>query len=157
MWTAAPGSRRTRRIAAHLVNHALLRVDERRELRQQHAAHGRQIALSLQHAGEARQIGLEPVLLGVAVGREAKVVDHRVDVVLQLRHFAAGFHLNRAGKVALGHGSRHFRDGANLVGQVIGQQIDVAGRSFHVPAAPGTLACPPSRPSTPTSRATVVT
>ena len=30
-------------------------------------------------------------------------------------------------------------------------------RSFQVPAAPGTLACPPSRPSTPTSRATVVT
>src|SRR3984893_3855709 len=30
-------------------------------------------------------------------------------------------------------------------------------KSFHVPAAPGTLACPPSRPSTPTSRATVVT
>src|SRR5712675_2346065 len=30
-------------------------------------------------------------------------------------------------------------------------------RSFHVPAAPGTLAWPPSRPSTPTSRATLVT
>ncbi len=30
-------------------------------------------------------------------------------------------------------------------------------RSFHVPAAPGTLAWPPSLPSTPTSRATVVT
>ena len=30
-------------------------------------------------------------------------------------------------------------------------------RCFHVPAAPGTLACPPSLPSTPTSRATVVT
>ena len=28
---------------------------------------------------------------------------------------------------------------------------------FHVPAAPGTFACPPSLPSTPTSRATVVT
>src|SRR5713101_2250090 len=30
-------------------------------------------------------------------------------------------------------------------------------RSRHVPAAPGTRACPPSRPSTPTSRATLVT
>ncbi len=28
---------------------------------------------------------------------------------------------------------------------------------FQVPEAPGTLACPPSLPSTPTSRATVVT
>ena len=30
-------------------------------------------------------------------------------------------------------------------------------RSFHVPATPGTTACPPSRPSVPTSRATRVT
>ena len=30
-------------------------------------------------------------------------------------------------------------------------------RPFHVPAAPGTFAWPPSLPSTPTSRATVVT
>ena len=30
-------------------------------------------------------------------------------------------------------------------------------RSFHVPATPGTVACPPSRPSVPTSRATRVT
>src|SRR4029453_1817355 len=30
-------------------------------------------------------------------------------------------------------------------------------RSFHVPAAPGTFAWPPRRPSTPTSRATFVT
>ena len=30
-------------------------------------------------------------------------------------------------------------------------------RSFHVPATPGTFACPPSRPSVPTSRATRVT
>ena len=30
-------------------------------------------------------------------------------------------------------------------------------KSFHVPATPGTLACPPSRPSLPTSRATRVT
>ena len=30
-------------------------------------------------------------------------------------------------------------------------------RSFHVPATPGTTACPPRRPSVPTSRATRVT
>ena len=30
-------------------------------------------------------------------------------------------------------------------------------RSFHVPATPSTFACPPSRPSVPTSRATRVT
>src|SRR5262245_62900675 len=36
-------------------------------------------------------------------------------------------------------------------------RLTLPARSFHVPAAPGTLACPPSRPSTPTSRATLVT
>ena len=35
--------------------------------------------------------------------------------------------------------------------------LTLSVRCFHVPAAPGTLACPPSWPSTPTSRATVVT
>jgi hypothetical protein len=35
--------------------------------------------------------------------------------------------------------------------------FDVFVSPFHVPAAPGTLAWPPSLPSTPTSRATVVT
>ena len=35
--------------------------------------------------------------------------------------------------------------------------LTLSVRSFQVPAAPGTLACPPSLPSTPTSRATVVT
>ena len=35
--------------------------------------------------------------------------------------------------------------------------LTLSVRSFHVPAAPGTLAWPPSLPSTPTSRATVVT
>ena len=35
--------------------------------------------------------------------------------------------------------------------------LTLSVRSFHVPAAPGTAAWPPSLPSTPTSRATVVT
>src|SRR5271154_922461 len=37
------------------------------------------------------------------------------------------------------------------------RRLTLPVRSFHVPAAPGTLAWPPRRPSTPTSRATVVT
>ena len=36
-------------------------------------------------------------------------------------------------------------------------RLTLSVRSFQVPAAPGTLAWPPSLPSTPTSRATVVT
>ena len=58
---------------------------------------------------------------------QAEVVDHRVDVVFQLRDFAAGLHLNRTRQVALGDGSRDFGDGAHLVGQIVGEQVDVAG------------------------------
>ncbi len=75
--------------ALHLIDHALLRIDQRRQFGQQHAAHGGQIALALQHAGEAGEVGLEPVLLGVAVRGQPQVVDHGVDVVFQLGHFAA--------------------------------------------------------------------
>ena len=106
----------------------MLRIDQRREFRQQHAADGGEVALPLQHAGEASQVGLEPVLLGVAVGGEPQVVDHGVDVVFELGHFAAGLHLNRTREVALGHGGRYFGDGANLVGQVVGEQIHVTGK-----------------------------
>ena len=57
----------------------------------------------------------------------AQVVDHRVDVVFELGDFAAGLHLNRARQVALGHRGGDLGDGAHLVGQVGGQQVDVAG------------------------------
>jgi len=40
-------------------------------------------------------------------------------------------------------------------GQVVRQKVDVARQILQVPAAPGTFAWPPKRPSTPTSRATV--
>ena len=36
-------------------------------------------------------------------------------------------------------------------------EFTLSVRSFHVPPTPGTFACPPSRPSVPTSRATRVT
>ena len=78
----------------HLIDHAMMRTDQGSEFRQQHAAHRGQIALALQHVGEARQIGLEPVLLGIAIGGQSQIADHRIDVVLQFRHFAARFDLH---------------------------------------------------------------
>ena len=86
-----------------------------------------EIALALQHVGEAREVGLQPVLLGVALGGEPQVADHRVDVVFELGHFAARIDLNRPGQVALGHRGRHLGDRAHLGGQVRGQQVHVAG------------------------------
>ena len=116
------------RVRVHLIDDTLVRVDERHELAEQQLADGRQVALPLQHAGEPCEVGLQPVLLGVAVGRQPQVVDHRVDVVLELGHLAARVDLNRPRQVALGHGRRDFRDGADLRGEVRGQQVDVAGQ-----------------------------
>ena len=118
-----------RRVAGlDLIDDAELRIDQRRQFREQHAPDGLQVALALQHVGEAREVGLEPVLLGVAVGREPQVVDHRVDVVFELGDFAARIDLNRPRQVALGHGGRHFGDRAHLRGQVRGEQVHVAGQ-----------------------------
>ena len=119
--------RRRRRVAQHLVDRALLRVDQRRQLREQQLADGDQVALALEHAGELGEVGLQPVLLLVALGGLAQVVDHRVDVVLQLGDLAARLDLDRSREVALGHGGGDLGDGAHLVGQVGGEQVDVAG------------------------------
>ena len=103
---------------------------QRHQLRQQHATDGGQIALALQHAGEACEVRLQPILIGVAVRRETQVADHGVDVVFELGDLAARVHLNGARQVALGHGRRHLGDGTHLVGQIVGQQVDVAGEIF---------------------------
>ena len=57
-----------------------------------------------------------------------RLCDHRVDVVLQLGHLAAGLDLDRASQVALGHGGGDLGDGADLRGEVAGQQVDVVGQ-----------------------------
>ena len=110
-----------------MVDRALLGLDQRRQLGQQHLADGAQLALALEHAGEPGEVGLQPVLLAVALGGLAQVGDHRVDVVLQLGHLAARLDLDRAREVALGHGGGDLGDGAHLRGEVGGQQVDVAG------------------------------
>ena len=83
--------------------------------------------MALQHAREAGQVSFEPVLLRVAISGEAQIVDHGVDVVFEFRDFTAGFHLNGAGQVTFGHRRRDFGNRAHLVGQVVGQQVYVAG------------------------------
>ena len=87
-----------------------------------------------------------------------QVADHLVDVVLERRHFALRLDRDRAGQVALGHGGGHFGDRAHLRGQVGRELVHVVGEVL--PGAGGARAPWPGRracPSTPTSRATVVT
>ena len=117
----------------HLVYSALLYIDQRRQFRQQHAAHRDEVPLSLKHSRELRKVGFQPVLLLVALRCPAQVVDHGVDVIFQVGHLTASFHLNRARQVAFRHCRRHFGDGAHLVGQIRGKQVDVAGQVFPSP------------------------
>ena len=116
-----------------------MRIDQRREFGQQRVAQGHQVALALHHAAELGEVGLQPVLLGVALRRVTEVVDHRVDVVLELGHFAARLDLDRTRQVALGHRGGHFGDGAHLGGEIRRQHVHVgdqvlpgAGGAGHV-------------------------
>src|SRR5205823_2625563 len=81
----------------------------------------------LQHAGETGEVGLEPILLGIALGGEPQIGDHRVDVVFEFGDFAAGINLDGTSEVALGDGSGDVGNCADLVGEVGGQQVDVVG------------------------------
>ena len=114
-------------VVGQMVNGALMGIDQRRQFVEQQPADGIEFALALQHAGELGQVGLEPVLLAVALRGLAQVEDHRVDVVFQFRHFAFRIDLDGARQIALGHRGRHFGDRAHLRGQVGRQQVDVAG------------------------------
>ena len=84
----------------------------------------------MQHVGELGEVGLQPVLLGVAVGGQTQIVDHRIDVVFELGDFAARIHLNRPGQIAFGHRGRDLGDRAHLRGQICSQQVDVTGERF---------------------------
>ena len=118
---------RTFLLVADAIDNAELRIDERGEFGKEQPAHSGEVALALKHIGELGEIALEPVLLGISVGGEPQVADHRVDVVFEFGHLAARIHLNRAGEVALGHCRRHFGDGTHLRRQVGCKQVDVAG------------------------------
>src|SRR6185369_711258 len=117
--------RRVGGIAEHLVNGALLRVDEGGQFRQHQLTDRDEVALPLQHARELGQIRLQPVLLLVSVGRLTQVVDHRIDVVFQLGNFTSRLHLNRPGQVTFGHRRGDLRDGADLIGQIRREEVDV--------------------------------
>ncbi len=84
-------------------------------------------------SGDAAHIGLAAQLaFGTHFARHARhfagerveLIHHRVDGVLQLQNFAAHVHRDLARQIALGHGRGHFRDVADLIGQVAGHGVD---------------------------------
>ena len=94
----------------------MVRRYERSEFGEDQRSHGLEVALTLQKTREACEVGLEPVLLRIFLRGFLEVADHLVDVVLEVGHLTARFHLNRARQVAARHGSCHLGDRANLRG-----------------------------------------
>ena len=109
---------------------AVVRADERRQLAHDQPRDGLQVALALQHPGEAGEVRVEPVLLGVPLGRLAQVGDHLVDVVLEVGDLALRLDVDRAGQVALRHGRRDVGDRAQLRRQRLGELVDVVGQAL---------------------------
>ena len=85
------------------------------------------VALALHHAGEPREVGLQPVLLLVLVGRVLQVADHLVDVVFERGDLALRFDRDGPGEIALRDGGGDLGDRADLRGQVAGELIHVVG------------------------------
>ena len=125
----------------HLVEEALVGVDQWHQFREEHLADGGQIALALQHTGETGQVRLEPVLFVVAFGGKPQVVDHSVDVVFQLGNLAAGLDLDgQRVKSPLVTAVATSAIARTWLVRLSASRFTLPVRSFHVPAAPGTLA-----------------
>ena len=61
-------------------------------------------------------------------GERVELIHHGVDGVLQLQNLAAHVHRDLARQVAVGHRGGHFRDVADLGGQVAGHGVDAVGQ-----------------------------
>jgi len=82
----------------------------------------------------------------------AQVADHLIDVVFERRRPLRRLDRDGAREVTGCNRGCNFGDGADLRGQRRRSRFTLSVRSRQVPAAPGTLAWPPSFPSMPTSR-----
>jgi len=80
-----------------------------------------------------------------------------VQSVFEFENFAAHIDRDLARQVTARHGGSDFSDVRTWPVRFEAIKFTLSVRSFHVPATPGTCACPPSFPSVPTSRATRVT
>ena len=124
-------------LGIHQEERAVMRGDQRRQLRHDHSRHCFEVLLPLHHAGEFRQVGLEPVLLLVLLRRLLQVHDHLVDVVRERRDFAERFDLDRSRQVAFGDCGGDIGDRAHLGGQVTGELVHVVGQVAPRSAAAG--------------------
>ncbi len=109
------------------VDRAELGADRRCHLADDHLADRVQVTLTLHLAADAGDVRLQPVLLGVLVGRLPQVGDHLVDIVLELGHLTLGLHRDGAGEVTAGNRGRHLGNRPQLCGQRGRELVDVVG------------------------------
>ncbi len=112
----------------NLVDCPLLSLHKWHQIGEERLSDCEKVALPLEHAGEPGDVGLEPVLLFIALGGLTQVGDHRVDVVLELGHLPLGVNLDRACQITLRHRGRDLGDGTHLSGEIAGQQVHVIGK-----------------------------
>ncbi len=65
---------------------------------------------------------------GHLIGKGSKLIDHRVDRVLQLQDFAPDLNGDLLRQIPLCHRRGHLRNVAHLISQVIGHQVHVFGQ-----------------------------
>ena len=114
-------------LVVHDVERAMVSRDEWRELGHNELRDGLEILLPLHHARELREVGLQPVLLRVLLGRSLQVRNHLVQVVLQLVELALSLHGNLPAQVATRHRRCHIRNRAHLQCQAVGHCVHVVG------------------------------
>ncbi len=115
---------------------------ERGKLGHDQTGHRLQVLLSLHHPGKFGQVGLEPVLLLVTFGGSPQVVDHLVEVALELVQLAARLYRDRPGQIALGYRGCYIGDRPHLIGKRVRHGVHVVGKSTPGPARSGHFRLP---------------
>ena len=101
--------------------------DERSQLRHNELRHRLEILLSLHHVRELREVGLQPVLLVVLLGRGLQVRDHLVQVVLQLVQLSLSLDRDLPAQITARHSGRDICDRAHLQRQAVRHRVHVVG------------------------------
>src|SRR5205085_6776490 len=91
------------------------------------------VAFGTDVKGYAREFG----------GKGVELVHHGVDGVLQLQDFALDVYRHFLTQVAVGDGGGHFRDVADLAGQVAGHRVHGVGEVSSEASSAAQLRTPP--------------
>lgn len=90
-----------------------------------HPADGLDALLTLHHAAELREVGLEPVLFTVLLRGLAQVHDHLIHALAELQDLALRLDRDASRGIALGDRRGDLGHRADLVGEAVGELIDV--------------------------------